>query len=158
MRIWLGSSRGAGLEFHPHPAVALVAALEAACDHGVGKGEEGGVVAAPFTEAFDIEGKLTVEHRLKPGAGHVAVAGAVDGIADGHVVGRDALRDRACRRADAEEPTNDLLAGTDLGKRAVPAGIEVDPQGFLVGIKFVGAHACTGTRWLAARLATSEPV
>ena len=71
----------AGLEFHAHPAVAFVAALEAAGDHGVGKGEEGGGVAAPIGEALDVELELAVEHRLQAGARDVAVAAAVDRVA-----------------------------------------------------------------------------
>ena len=40
-----------GLELDAHPAVALVAAPEAAGDHGVGEGEERGRVAAGLVRA-----------------------------------------------------------------------------------------------------------
>ena len=71
---------------------------------------------------------LVVEHRLEPLPADVALALAVDGVADGHVVGRHALGDRAGGAADAEEPAHHLLPGADLGKRAVAPRVEVDLQ------------------------------
>ena len=125
---------GLGLELHAHPAVALVAALVAARHHGVGEGEEGGRVAALVAEPVDVELEFLVEHALQPADGDVPVGLAVDGVADGHVVGRHRLGDRPGRAADPEEPADDLLAGPDLGDRAVPARIQVDAQRLLVGV------------------------
>ena len=124
-----------GLELHAHPAVALVAAAVAAGDHGVGEGEERRVVAALVAEPVQVELELVVEHRLQPTLGDVAVGLAVDRVADRHVVGRHRLGDRAGGSAGAEEPAGDLLAGADLGDRAVPAQIEVDLQGLLQGVR-----------------------
>ena len=128
------------LELHAHPAVALVAAAVAAGDHGVGEGEERRVVAALVAEPLEVELELVVEHRLQPALGDVAVGLAVDGVADRHVVGRHRLRDGAGRAPGPEEPAGDLLAGADLGDRAVPARVEVDLQRLLQCVR-AGFHA-----------------
>ena len=62
---------------------------------------------------------------------------AVDGVAHRHVVGRHALGDRAGGAADAEEPAHHFLARADLGKRAVAARIEIDPERLGMGIDVV---------------------
>jgi hypothetical protein len=116
-----------GLELHAHPAVALVAAVEAPRHHGVGEGEEGGRVAPAVLQPRDVELVLMVEHRLQASHGHVPIGLAVDGVADGHVVGGHRLGDRPGRPSDLEEPPDHLLAGADLGDGPVPARIEVDP-------------------------------
>ena len=125
---------GMRLELHAHPAVAFVAALEAPGHDGVGEGEEGGVVAPPVAQPVDVERVLVVQHGLQPGLGHVTVDLAVDGVADRHVVGGDRLGDGARGAAHPEEPPGHLLAGADFGHRPVPARIQVDPQGLLVGV------------------------
>ena len=84
-----------------------------------------------------VELELVVEHRLEALAADIAVAGAVDRVADRHVVGGDALRDRPGGATHAEEPAHDLLAGADLGKGAVAARVEVDREGLLM---HVGCH------------------
>ena len=122
------------LELDAHPSVALIAPAEAPRHDRVGEGEERGVVAPPLAQPVDVEGVLVVQHRLQPGFGDVAVDLAVDGVADGHVVGGDRLGDRARRPADAEEPAGHLLTGTDFGHRPVPARIQVDAQGLLMGV------------------------
>ena len=47
-----------GLELHAHPAVALVAAAEAARHHRVGEGEEAVLVAALVVQPLDVELEL----------------------------------------------------------------------------------------------------
>ncbi len=130
----VGLVTGMGLELDPHPAVALVVPLEAAGHHGVGEGEERRAVAPGVTQAVEVELELVVQHRLQPGHGDIPVGGAVDGVADGHVVGRHRLGDRPGGAAGPEEPAHHLLTGPDLGDGAVPTGVEVDAQGLLVGI------------------------
>ena len=130
---------GLGLELHAHPAVALVAARVAAGHDRVGEREEAVVVAALVAEPVHIELEFLVEHALKPPGRYVAVRLAVDGVADGHVVSGDRLRDGARRAADPEEPADDLLAGPDLRDRPVPARVEVDAQGLLVRVGFMSA-------------------
>ena len=39
-----------------------------------------------------------------------------------------------------KKPARDFLPGTDLGKRAVTLGVEIDLEGFLAGVQFVRAH------------------
>ena len=124
----------AALELDAHPAMAVVVAAKGARGHGIGEREEGGGVAARVAEALAVELVLEVEHRLQAHARNVALGVPVDGVADRHVVGRDALGDGAGRAADAEEPAHDLLAGADLRKGAVEARVEVDLERLVVGI------------------------
>ena len=122
-----------GLETHAHPAVAFVGPLVVAGGNRVGKGEEGGGVAAALLQAAEVQGVLVVEHRLQPRPADIALALAVNGVADGHVVGRNALGDGARGAAHVKEPPHHFLPGADLGKRAVAALVEVDVQRFMVG-------------------------
>ena len=119
------------LKPNAHPAVALVVAAEAARRDRVGEREERRAVAALRAEPLEIEPLLVVEHRLEPLAADVALAGAVNRVADLHVVRRDALGDRAGGGAGVEKPAHDLLARADLGERAVETGIQVDPEGLV---------------------------
>ena len=59
------------------------------------------------------------EHGLQSLAADIALGVAVNGVADGHVVGRNALGDRARGAADAEKPARHLLARADFGEGAV---------------------------------------
>src|ERR1700694_3260313 len=81
------------LVLHAHPAVALIGALKAARCHSVGEGEEGGAIPARWPQPFDIETMLMVEHALQAFTRDVALATAVDGVTDRHVVSGDGLRD-----------------------------------------------------------------
>ena len=85
-------------------------------------------------EALEVQLVLVVEHRLQARAADVALGLAVDGVAHRHVVGGHALGDGAGGAAHAEEPAHDLLAGADLGERAVAARVEVDLEGLGVGV------------------------
>ena len=129
-----------GLEPHAHPAVALVGALEVARRNGVGEHEERGRVAAALAQPAEVQCVLVVEHRFQPLPADVAVALAVDGVADRHVVGRHALGDRAGGAADAEEPAHHFLPGADLGERAVAAQVEIDGQRFALGVRTLVRH------------------
>ena len=124
------------LIFDAHPAVALVGALVIARRDGVGEDEEGGGVAARGAQPFEIEAVLVVEHALQAFARDVALAAAVDGVADRHVVSGYGFGNGAGRRADLEKPARDLLSGADFGERAVANRIEVDPERFLVRAQF----------------------
>ena len=108
--------------------MTLVVAVEAACRDGVGEGEEGRRVAAALAQALAVELVLVVEHRLETLAADVALARPVDRIAHLHVVGGDALGDRARRRPGAKEPAHHLLAGADLGEGAVAPIVEIDGE------------------------------
>ena len=139
--IWLGSSRGLGLEFHAHPAVALVAAAVAAGHHCVGEREECVLVPTVLAEPGDVELELVVEHRLQPVHRDVAAGLAVDRVTDCHVVRGDGLRDGARCAAGTEEPARHLLPGADLGDRAVPPWVEVDPERLLQGLGGGSVHS-----------------
>ena len=132
---------GTGLELHPHPAVAFVAALEAAGHHRIRKGKERGAIPALVGEAVHIQREFSIEHRLQAGPGHIAVTAAIDRITHRHVIGGDALCDRACSPANAKEPTHDLLPRADLRHGSVPSGIKVDLERFMVGIQFRFPHS-----------------
>ena len=125
----LARAAGLGLKLHAHPAVTLVVAAEAARRHRVREREERGLFAALRAEALEVQALLVVEHCFQALAAHVPTATAVDRVADLHVVGRDALRDRARGTAREEKPAHDLLARADLGERAVEPGVEIDLQG-----------------------------
>src|SRR5580704_13553531 len=129
--IWLGP------ELHAHPAVALVAALEAARHDRVGEREEAAFVTALMAEPLHVQLELGIQHALEPADRDVPVRLAVLSVAHGHVVGRDRLRDGARGATDPEEPAHDLLTRPDLGDRPVPARIEVDAQGLLVRVGLV---------------------
>ena len=130
-----GSAPGIGLKPDAHPAVAVVLARVALGGDGVGEDEEARVLAALRREAFGHQTEFIVEHRLEPLAADVAARGAVDGVRDGHVVGRDALGDRARRAADPEKPARHLLPRADLGEGAVLGVVQVDLDGLLVGVQ-----------------------
>ena len=135
----------AGLELDAHPAVAFIFPFETAGDHGVGKREKSGVVAAFIAQALDVELEFPLQHRLQPRTGNVAVAPSVNRIADNHVVGRNAFGDGSRSGAYPEKPAHHLLTGADFGESAVPSGIEVDLQGLVVGVQFLilhGAFVC----------------
>ena len=121
-----------GLEPDSEPAVPVLASRVAARGHRIGEDEEGGPAAASRTELLDEASALAVEHRLEAFLADVVIGWAVQRIAHRHVVRRDRLRDGACRAADVEEPAGDLLAGADFCKRAVPRGIEIDPERLVV--------------------------
>ncbi len=123
-----------GLELHAHPAVALIAALVTARYHRIGKREEAVLVTALIAQPLDVKLEFLVEHALEPPGGHVPFRLAVHRVADSHVIGGDRLRDGASCAAHAEEPAHHLLAGPDFSDRSVPAPIEVDAQGLLVGV------------------------
>src|SRR5262249_8851207 len=90
------------------------------------EGEEADVRPAERTE-LRLQGLvLAIEHRQQALARHVAGAVPVSLVAEGLVVGADGLGDGARCSADPEEPVGDLLTGTDLGKRPVVAGVEVE--------------------------------
>ena len=117
------------LETQAHPGVAFVATLEGAGRRGVGEDEEPRPVTPHAVEPLVKESVLMVEHLLDPLPRNIPLRLAVDGIADGHVVGRNRLRHGARRAAYGEEPTGHLLAGADLGEVAVDGVVEIDGKG-----------------------------
>ena len=70
-------------------------------------------------EPLDQELVFVVQHQLQALARDVARRLAVDGVAEDHVVGGDRLGDGPRGPAGLEELARDLLAGADLGERAV---------------------------------------
>ena len=116
--------------------MACVSAFERTRHHRIGEGEKCCIVATLVIEPFHVQSELAVEHRLATGLRNVAIPAAVNRIADRHVVGGHALRYRPGRAADAEKPSHDLLTGSDFRKCPIPTRIEIDFEGFLVGIEF----------------------
>ena len=74
-----------------------------------------------------------IEHLLETLAGDVTLRVAVDGVADPHVVGRDALGHGPGGAARLEEVADYLLAGADLGERTVGGTVQIDGQGLAGG-------------------------
>ena len=102
-----------------HPAVRFVMPRITPGGHGIGKSEEFRGVTAFGGEPLQQQGIFMIEHRLETLPANVAFAGAVNGVADVHVVSGYGLRDGAGGRAHFEEPTGHFLAGADLGKGPV---------------------------------------
>ena len=129
-----------GLKAHPQPAVAILLARVAARRDRVGEDEELGARPALRVEPLDQQLVFVIEHGLQPPPADVAIARAVDRVAEGHVVGRHRLRDRARRAADAEEPARHFLARPDLGEGAVFGGVQIDLQGLVMRVELVLVH------------------
>ena len=70
-----------------------------------------------------------VEHLLDPFPRDIPWRLAVDGVADGHVVGGNRLRDGSGCAAHGEEPAGHLLPSADLGEVAVDGVVEIDGEG-----------------------------
>ncbi len=120
------------LEANAHPAVTILWPRITPRCHRVGKGKE--VAVGPFdrVQALHDQIELVIQHRLQTLATDVSFGRPVQGVAHRHVIGRDGLGHRAGGPAHAKEPARHLLTRADLGKRAVPSGIEIDPQRLLV--------------------------
>ena len=69
--------------------MTFVVSLVTARHNGIGEGEERRCVAALVAQAFEVQLVLVVEHRLETTSRDITVGLTVDGIAHGHVVGRD---------------------------------------------------------------------
>ena len=89
--------------------------------------------AALLLEPFEQQPVLVIEHGEQPLPADVTLGLAVNRVADLHVVGGDGLGDGARGAAHAEKPARHLLAGADLGERAVFRRVEIDPQRLLMG-------------------------
>ena len=115
-----------GLETHPEPAVRFVVLLETARRDRVGKNKKRALVAHLLVQPLDQQVILMIEHRLQPVAADVAIARAINRVAELHVVGRHGFRDRAGGAADLEKPPRHFLAGADFRKGAVFLRVEID--------------------------------
>lgn len=82
------SISGVGLKFHTKPPMAFVRTLIIACRHCIGECEEGGAVFARGPQPFQVETVFVLEHALQAFARNVTLAPTVNGVTDGHVIGR----------------------------------------------------------------------
>ena len=130
-------AQGLGLEADAHPAVGLVRAFEILGRDRVGEDEEGRILAPQGLQPLDQQLVLVVEHGRKPLARDIARSLAVDRVAENHVVGRNRLGDRSRRPAGVEKEPGHLLAGPDLGKRAVFRPVQIDRERLAIGRKEV---------------------
>src|SRR6185436_2100827 len=81
-----------------------------------------------------------IEHAVEALAGDITFRGAIDGIADGHVVSGDGLGDGARRAANAEKPAGDFLPCANLGERSVLRVVEIDLQRLLMRSQNFAIH------------------
>ena len=132
-----------GLKPDAEPAVPVLFARVAARGHRIGEDEEPRLLAALAVEPLDEQPVLVFEHRLQAGPADVAIAVPVDGVAEGHVVGRHGLGDGAGRASDAEEPARHFLARANLGERAVFDGIQVHLERLGVRVGLFLCHVWT---------------
>ena len=142
---------GAGtcLKADAHPAVPVVLARVALGGDRVGEHEEPRVLAALGGEPFVHQVVFIAEHGLDALAADIAAGGAVDRVGDGHVIGRDALGDRAGRAPDPKKPARHLLARPDLGEGAVLRVVQVDLDGLVMRIQLGRVPLRIRSRWLA---------
>src|SRR2546430_17682647 len=77
-----------------------------------------------------------VEHRLQPDSAHIPVCGAVNGIAERHIVCRHRLGDRASCAAHVKKPARHLLSCANLGKRPVLLAVEIYLKRLLIRADF----------------------
>src|SRR5438132_10386540 len=110
----------------------VLAPRVAARGHRVAEDEERGPITAAHAELLHERRALVLEHRLEPTPADVAIRRPVEGVAHRHVVGRDRLRHRAGRTADAEEPAGHFLPRADLGAGAILRRVEVDATRLVV--------------------------
>jgi len=93
-----------GLKPHAHPAMTVLGPTVPPGRHGVGEHEERGRVTTPCFELLEQLCELVLEHRLEALAADIASGGAVEAIADRHVIRRDGLGDPDGGGADREVP------------------------------------------------------
>ena len=120
------------LEPDAHPSVPVLLSTVSAGRQRVGEHKEGRGGSSLRPEHLIQRSVFVLEHREQATPADVAVRRAVQGVTDGHVVGRHRLGNRAGRPADLEEPAGDLLAGSDLCKRPVARRVEIDLQSLVV--------------------------
>lgn len=124
----VGWSQRGRLEPDSHPAVAfrVGAVIVGAGADRIAEGEERSGGASLGAEAFHEDVEFVGEHGLEAFAGDITRAGAVDGVAHGHVVGRHRFGDGARGSAHFEEPCGGFLAGSDFREGAVFRVIEIE--------------------------------
>ena len=123
------------LEADAHPTMGLVERLVGAGRHRISKGEERPLGSAFLVEALHEQGVLVIEHLAESLATHEARALAVDGIREGHIVGRDCLGDCSCSTTHMEKPACHLLTCPDLGEGPVDGLGHVDLEGLLIHLQ-----------------------
>src|SRR6266705_5124364 len=123
-----------GLETNPEPTTAILRFTVAARRRGVCEDEESFRITAPVCQSLQELSKLLLKHCLQSLPADITLRRAVEPGADRHVVGRDGLRHSSSRAADGKEPSGDLLAGADFGKRPVRRCVKVKRQRLLSSI------------------------
>ena len=121
-----------GLKTNAQPAVRVVVPRITARHHRVGKDKKPGRRPAFFPQPFQQQPVFVIEHRFQALAADVTIGVAVNGVADGHVVGGNGFGNRAGGAAHAEKPARHLLPGADFGKRAVFGRVQVDLERLLM--------------------------
>src|SRR5512142_1124298 len=71
-------------------------------------------------------GELRRKHCLQPAAAYITVGGAIERIADGHIIRGDRLGDGSRCPAHMKKPAGDLLTCTDLGEGPELLQIHID--------------------------------
>ena len=149
--------RGVGprraLEANPQPAMRVVLAGVALGRDRVRENEEARLVATLGVKPLVEQAELVIQHREDALAAHVTVAGTVDGVAEGHVVGAYRLGNGARGATDAEKPARHLLARADFSEGAVDGRVEIHLQRFLMRIEDFAFHkrVCGRPRRLIAK-------
>lgn len=121
------AERGAwgGLEADAQPAVGFVVAAETAGGDGICEDKEAFVGTAFGIETFEEQIHFMLQHALEAVAADVAGGRSVNGVAEGHVVGRHGFCNGACGSAHLEKPTGDFLARADFGEGPIDSQVQV---------------------------------
>ena len=123
------------LEAHAYPAVPRAVVPVAFHLHRIAEGEEAGVLAALGPQAVDELGEFVIQHAFQAFFRDVALDGAVQRVADGHVIGGDGLGHRAGGPGGTEEPVGRFLAGAYFRKGAVNGGGQIELEGFVLCLR-----------------------
>ena len=113
--------------------------LETLGSHRGGVSKKRGVGLASTFQALDQQPVFVLQHALQTGETDVAATGraAVDGVREGHVVGRHGLGHGAGGATGAKEITRRFLPGADLDDAAVLRRVQIDGQRLLQGARRV---------------------
>ena len=119
---------GGVLETEAHPAMGFIVAAEAAGSDGICKNKESPIISCRGSQAFDEELFFVFQHGLQALAAHIPSRGAIDGIAEGHVVGRHGFCNRSSCTPCGEKLAGHFLPRSDFGECAVESIVQIHPQ------------------------------
>ena len=135
-----GRTAWSGLETNAHPALAILLTAETAGGYGVGIYKKACVRSTLGREALVEQTVFVIQHMAQTILTHIALRGAINGIAHRHVVGAHAFGHCARRPAHPKKPSRHFLPRANLGKGAILATIKIYRLCLLRGGERGGGH------------------